>query len=178
MANPPHEMIDIQLVGQPDENISIPEKAALNATTENAHINNTQSGKEKGGIRKPGLRKHNDKGNIRNSPIMPRTMPKAYHAAAAHAETHAPVEDMTRKNPLPSYPPLARKRGNQGKVVLRCKVDKSGNVTSVEVIRSSGFRLLDESARKTAYKWLFKPALERGAAVPGSVTVPVEFRLQ
>lgn len=80
--------------------------------------------------------------------------------------------------PRPQYPELARKRGQEGTVNVRCQVDSSGQVTSVSVAKSSGFKLLDDAALKVVGKWKFKPAYKDGVSVPGTVVVPVQFKLQ
>lgn len=88
----------------------------------------------------------------------------------------APVKNPA--NPPPVYPELARKRGQEGTVRVRCQVDAGGLVVAVSLAQGSGHKLLDEAALKTAAKWRFKPALKNGQAVAGSVIVPVEFRLR
>lgn len=80
--------------------------------------------------------------------------------------------------PRPPYPELARKRGQEGTVNVRCQVDASGLVTGVALAKSSGFKLLDEAALKTVSKWKFKPGQKDGASVAGTVVVPVQFKLQ
>jgi periplasmic protein TonB len=48
----------------------------------------------------------------------------------------------------------------------------------VEVRRSSGFPLLDDSARTTVrQRWRFIPAERDGHPVESRVTVPIRFRL-
>ena len=56
-------------------------------------------------------------------------------------------------------------------------VDAEGRPRGVEVARSSGFALLDESARAAVAQWTFSPARTSGIAVPAEVEVPVAFRL-
>lgn len=81
-------------------------------------------------------------------------------------------------SPRPVYPELARKRGQEGTVNVRCQVDVSGKVTAVSLAKSSGFKLLDEAALKAVGKWKFRPGSKDGASVAGTVVVPVQFRLQ
>lgn len=80
--------------------------------------------------------------------------------------------------PRPPYPVLARKRGQEGTVHVRCQVDASGNLVSTNVAKSSGFKLLDEAALKAVGKWKFKPGRKNGTNIAGSVIVPVQFKLQ
>lgn len=80
-------------------------------------------------------------------------------------------------NPAPEYPRLARRRGQQGRVILRVEVDPAGHATSVAIHRSSGYRLLDRAAARTVRRWTFQPARRAGKITSGQVDVPVLFRL-
>ena len=80
-------------------------------------------------------------------------------------------------NPAPEYPRLARRRGQQGRVILRVEVDTTGQATSVAIHRSSGYRLLDRAAARTVHRWTFQPARRAGKITSGQVDVPVLFRL-
>ena len=80
-------------------------------------------------------------------------------------------------NPLPTYPYKARQRGQQGQVILRVAVTAAGRPGSIEVLNSSGYRLLDRAARAAVGKWRFEPARLAGVAVAGFVDVPVTFKL-
>jgi len=81
-------------------------------------------------------------------------------------------------NPRPVYPELARQRGQEGQVVLLVHVDIRGNPTNVSVEASSEHTLLDQAALRAIQRWKFNPASRNGEAVPGTVRVPVTFRLQ
>ncbi|OUR64067.1 hypothetical protein A9Q79_08335 [Methylophaga sp. 42_25_T18] len=59
------------------------------------------------------------------------------------------AEPRYRKAFPPEYPRLARKRGQQGLVLLRAKVDQQGEVEMVELIQSSGVKSLDKRALET-----------------------------
>ena len=48
-------------------------------------------------------------------------------------------------------------QGLQGSVVLSLTLDKSGHVTSTNVLRSSGHPALDELARNAAMNWRLSP---------------------
>ena len=43
----------------------------------------------------------------------------------------------------PKYPPMSKKLGKKGKVVLKALVDDSGNAKIVEIKQSSGYQRLD-----------------------------------
>jgi protein TonB len=80
-------------------------------------------------------------------------------------------------NPKPEYPFIARKRGYQGRVVLRVDVLPNGTADSVELESSSGYDSLDAAAVRTVRQWRFVPARRSGKPVAAAVTVPVLFKL-
>ncbi len=70
------------------------------------------------------------------------------------------------------YPPLARHMGMEGRVIIRIYVDHNGNLSRKELIKSSGYALLDTAAMKGVSGWSFGPGEEE------SLVVPVLFRLK
>lgn len=81
------------------------------------------------------------------------------------------------QNPKPVYPPMSRRLGEEGKVVLRVRVSAQGTPLSVEIRQSSGHTRLDEAARAAVERWRFVPAKQGGEAVEASVLVPLTFTL-
>ena len=82
------------------------------------------------------------------------------------------------QNPAPSYPPLARRVGEQGKVVLQVYVEPTGAASTVQLHQSSGADRLDQSAISAVRHWKFVPA-QRGAEPIGAwVLVPIVFNLK
>lgn len=86
----------------------------------------------------------------------------------------APIGD----NPKPAYPFGARRRGEQGRVVLRVMVMPSGDASTVDVAESSGHGRLDKAALETVRHWRFVPARRGGVPVAAEVTVPIRFQLR
>jgi periplasmic protein TonB len=80
-------------------------------------------------------------------------------------------------NPQPRYPPLSRRIGEQGRVLLRVLVTPEGSAREIEVRASSGHERLDDAAREAVRQWKFVPAKRGGEAVPAWVLIPVSFRL-
>ena len=80
-------------------------------------------------------------------------------------------------NPIPPYPEAAKRRGVEGTVILSVAVDKTGVANLVEIEKSSGSRILDETAIKTVKRWKFKPATFAGVPVDSTAEVPITFRL-
>jgi protein TonB len=81
------------------------------------------------------------------------------------------------QNPKPVYPPMSRRQGEEGKVVLRVRVSAQGTSLSVEIKQSSGYARLDEAARSAVERWRFIPARQGTEAVESSVLVPLNFTL-
>jgi len=82
------------------------------------------------------------------------------------------------ENPKPSYPQEARERGYQGEVLLRVEVLSNGRVGQIEVKRSSGHDILDQSALSTVKQWKFIPAKKGESTLSLWVNVPIKFQLQ
>jgi protein TonB len=79
---------------------------------------------------------------------------------------------------LPVYPALARRRGEQGRVVLRVNVSADGVPLAVTVDRTSGYASLDDAAATAVRRWRFVPATEDGHPVRAMAVIPVQFRLE
>lgn len=80
-------------------------------------------------------------------------------------------------NPRPSYPPVAKRRGYEGTVVLDVLVTREGRAGEVIVVQSSGYAILDRRALATVKKWVFVPARRGTEPVEMQVTVPIVFEL-
>lgn len=77
----------------------------------------------------------------------------------------------------PRYPSLAKRRNQQGVVLLEVRLDERGQQRALHVVRSSGVESLDEAALKAVAAWHFRPETENGRAVPSRVQIPIEFAL-
>lgn len=80
-------------------------------------------------------------------------------------------------NPAPAYPPLLRRAGEQGRVLLRVFVNPDGRADEVRILNSSGQSLFDQAAIEAVRKWRFVPARRGEAVVAEWVQVPIEFKL-
>lgn len=78
---------------------------------------------------------------------------------------------------MPPYPTEARRRGIEGSVLLRIRVDAKGKVEVAVVEKSSGSELLDGAALEFAEAADFSPAVRDGKSVPTTIRLPVRFRL-
>lgn len=83
-----------------------------------------------------------------------------------------------RASPL-TFPPIAIRQHMHGTVILRVLVDEEGKPIQVEMEQSSGYALLDRSAREQVMaKWRFQPATVDGKASKAWARVPVSFELR
>lgn len=81
------------------------------------------------------------------------------------------------QNPKPFYPPMSRRQGEEGKVVLRVRVSAQGTSLAVDIKQSSGYPRLDAAARAAVEKWRFVAARQGSDAVESTVLVPLSFTL-
>ncbi len=114
-----------------------------------------------------------------NAPVAPPQVAEPTPPApAAPAISQARFDADYLRNPPPPYPPLSRRMGEEGKVVLRVSVNPQGTADAIEVRTSSGSNRLDESALKTVRNWKFIPAKRGDVAVQSWVLVPIIFKLE
>ncbi len=81
-------------------------------------------------------------------------------------------------NPRPPYPPLSKRLGEQGRVVLRVRIETDGTASQAEIQRSSGFERLDQTALKTVLRWRFVPGKRNGAPEAMWFNIPIHFVLE
>lgn len=99
-----------------------------------------------------------------NTPPEPYTEPK-YGAAYLH-------------NPPPVYPIMARRLGISGHVLVRAEVTTDGHCRDAHIIKSSGYRILDNTALAAVKKWRFIPATRGSEPVTATVDIPLNFTLR
>ncbi len=118
------------------------------------------------------------------SPVLTQTKPAAPPQAVALAQP--PVQPVVEarfdadylRNPSPEYPYAARRRQQQGTVLLEVRVEATGKASRVDIQTSSGFSSLDESALRAVRQWTFVPAHRGDTPVASTVRVPILFRMQ
>lgn len=81
-------------------------------------------------------------------------------------------------NPSPAYPPLSRRLGEEGRVLLRALVDADGRTREVQVEVSSGHARLDRAAQEAVARWRFVPARRGDEPTHAWVRVPISFMLE
>jgi periplasmic protein TonB len=80
-------------------------------------------------------------------------------------------------NPSPAYPPVSKRLGETGKVIVRVYISTDGNAQKGEVRSSSGFERLDAAALAAVLKWRYVPGKRGGVAEAMWVSVPITFHL-
>jgi TonB family protein len=84
------------------------------------------------------------------------------------------IRDTILKRIKDKYPDRARRMGWEGKVVLSFDLFENGSIRNVKIISSSGFHILDNSAKEVIEKTTFT----RKIPYSRLVQLPVEYRLQ
>lgn len=113
------------------------------------------------------------------APPPPPPEPVAAAEPPPPAAISAPIFDAAYlQNPTPSYPVVSKRLKEQGRVILRVRVNPGGTADEVQVRTSSGFPRLDESARETVSHWKFVPARRGERAVTEWVLIPISFKLE
>lgn len=77
----------------------------------------------------------------------------------------------------PSYPVFARRQQQTGEVVLAVYLDANGEQERRQIMKSSGYQLLDQAAEKAVSRWQFLPEIHAGLAVPSRIEIPIQFAL-
>jgi len=77
----------------------------------------------------------------------------------------------------PTYPPSARRAGEEGSVQLRILVDERGLPGDVQIVKSSGFARLDQAAIDAVRRWRFVAATNGSQTVVAWTQVAITFRL-
>lgn len=103
--------------------------------------------------------------------------------APVKAETEPAVESPRfnaayLNNPPPAYPLPARRRGIEGRVLVRAEVQADGSCSRVALKKTSGSELLDQAALEAVRKWHFVPAKKGAQAITAWVEVPITFKLE
>jgi TonB family protein len=93
-----------------------------------------------------------------------------------HKISHLPdlpplAKQMALSAPQPNYPLAARQNRIQGSGVFKLVLVKDGRVHSIQVIKSTGSKVLDDAAETALRQWRFEPGLVK------EISVPVRFTL-
>jgi len=117
------------------------------------------------------------------TPVAPVAAPAPKAAPAAPSAGSGPVSVANLNTNLlsgapPAYPMAARRKREQGTVVLRLVIGEDGRVMDVTVQRSSGFPALDQAAAGAVRKWRWSPTVRDGRPIPITGLVQIPFVLK
>lgn len=98
-------------------------------------------------------------------------------AASAAPPTMMPPQILSDKGKPPVYPAIAKRKEQQGRVVVRVWIDDEGVPRDASVRESSGHTALDQSAVDAVSSWSYLPARRSGIAEGMWFNVPINFKL-
>ena len=112
------------------------------------------------------------------APAPPAPAPPA-PAPPASAQVDLPSSNADYlQNPKPVYPPISKRLGEQGKVMVGVLIGVDGSAQQAEIRQSSGFERLDQAALATVLKWRYLPGKRGGVAEAMWFSVPINFVLE
>jgi periplasmic protein TonB len=111
------------------------------------------------------------------APLTPE--PTGPAPAPAPARIELPTSDASYlQNPPPTYPPISKRLGEQGKVLVRVLIGADGSPRDAEVKRSSGYARLDNAAIEYVLRCRYVPGKVGGIAQAMWYEAPVNFILE
>ncbi|TXG99822.1 MAG: energy transducer TonB [Nevskiaceae bacterium] len=128
-------------------------------------------------------------GAVMTAPLAPASASASASASAAAAAAAAAASPAIRSEPIrraavaiscqkPEYPRVSVRMEEEGVVTLKYVVGIEGGVTKVDVIKSSGYKRLDNAAaQQILQKWRFKPATIDGIPIEQTFTSTMTFLL-
>lgn len=116
--------------------------------------------------------------NLHNNPVVGTKADSNSKQSESGKVTQARAFAGYLHNPKPNYPGVARSRHWEGLVLLRVYVTPDGHCGNLNVARSSGHDVLDESAVAAVRNWRFVPGKRGDTPIASWVTVPIEFALR
>lgn len=88
------------------------------------------------------------------------------------------TQAVPRHRPPARYPREARRRGIEGYVVLRLRVDARGRVEDAVVVEAEPDNVFDRSAKRAVLAYRFDPARSGGSAVASTLEQRLWYRLR
>ncbi|WP_338984391.1 energy transducer TonB [Fusobacterium nucleatum] len=85
--------------------------------------------------------------------------------------------DWNDSNRAPEFPQSARASGKHGKIKIKLKVDKAGNVLSYVIVEGSGVPEIDASVERVVGSWRVK-LLKKGKPVNGTFYLNYNFNFK
>ena len=85
--------------------------------------------------------------------------------------------DWNDSNRAPEFPQSARASGKHGKIKIKLKVDKAGNILSYVIVEGSGVPEIDASVERVVGAWRVK-LLKKGKPVNGTFYLNYNFNFK
>ncbi len=120
---------------------------------------------------------HGSENKARNSQKINHEQRDGVGAKKEESFSEAVFEAPFLNNSYPKYPELAKRRGEEGQVLLQVTVGENGLAKEIKIAKSSSFKMLDLAAVEAIKKWQFVPAKKFGQAVTSSIIIPITFKL-
>lgn len=119
----------------------------------------------------------------RSTAITTVTPVRPVEPTPAPAPPHVPVSVLPHVDAAtsrePEYPPVSRRLGEQGTVVLEVMVDASGRAVEAKIVQSSGFARLDDAAvAGVKERYRFAPGTLDGTPQPMRYTFKFTWKLR
>ena len=112
------------------------------------------------------------------APAAPPVAAPVAEAPPALVRVQLPSSDAEYlQNPKPAYPPMSKRLGEQGKVVVRVLIEVDGKAQKADIKQSSGFDRLDQAALNTVLRWRYVPGKRAGVTEAMWFNVPINFVL-
>lgn len=113
------------------------------------------------------------------APPAPKTGLDSYrHVNALMQKPELLNRAQVRRALLRNYPRELQRAGVEGAVIIWFWIDEKGKVQKYEIRASSGNPALDAAAERVIPMMRFRPAKERGEAVPVIATLPIRFEVE
>lgn len=111
------------------------------------------------------------------TPPAPAPVPETPAPAAPSVPRAVGLGEIQCTRPAPSYPPVARRMGEEGRAVIKIVTDDTGRVIRSTIVESSGSSRLDQAAMDAVRNMRCKPYTENGRAVSATANQPIVFKL-
>ncbi len=93
------------------------------------------------------------------------------------ANQEDPILQQEAKPCMPNYAREARLRGQQGTVEVKFSIDAHSNLTDLQIIKSSGFKLLDQGTVDGLVNCRFRAAIKNQVPIDQAVTADYIWKL-
>jgi periplasmic protein TonB len=125
-----------------------------------------------------------DPNQAKRAPVAEPAAGAPQAGSGQRAASHIPTRDTQFEKPKrlkpnrPEFPATLKAQGIEGDVTVRVDITASGDVTSVTIVRSSGYPAFDDAAKRAAASERFAPAIRDGSPVPFSLSYSYRFRIE